>query len=330
MLTDTERNAAIEAVVTAMRLCENVRRQLNEAASLKKADLSPVTVADFGAQAVVLSAMEEAFPTIPAVGEEDSKDLQGADNSALRERVVAEVAAVKPGMDETAVLAAIDRGCHIGGDSGRFWTLDPIDGTKGFLRKDQYAVALALIENGVPIFGILGCPQLPVDWQVSDGARGCLFVAEKGKDCVQLGIEGKLKESVSVDEIVNATNAAFCESVESGHSKHDWAAAVAARLGIVKESVRMDSQCKYAAIARGDASIYLRLPTRAGYEEKIWDHAAGWLCVEQAGGRVTDITGADLDFSRGRTLKNNRGVIATNGHLHDAVVAAVQAESPAQ
>ena len=85
----------------------------------------------------------------------------------------------------------------------------------------------------------------------------------------------------------------------------------------------MDSQCKYAAIARGDAEIYLRLPVSDTYEEKIWDHAAGMIAVEEAGGRVTDIYGNDLDFSKGKTLSGNKGVIATNGKFHDEVVKVV-------
>jgi 3'(2'), 5'-bisphosphate nucleotidase len=85
----------------------------------------------------------------------------------------------------------------------------------------------------------------------------------------------------------------------------------------------MDSQAKYAGLARGDASIYLRLPTRKDYQEKIWDHAAGLIVVEEAGGRVTDVRGAPLDFGRGGTLAGNSGVIATNGPIHDEVLAAV-------
>ena len=100
---------------------------------------------------------------------------------------------------------------------------------------------------------------------------------------------------------------------------------MAERLGITTEPHRLDSQCKYGAVARGDANIYLRLPTRADYREKIWDHAAGAYVVEQAGGRVTDVDGRPLEFTHGRTLANNRGVIATNGEFHDDVVAAVQA-----
>ena len=129
---------------------------------------------------------------------------------------------------------------------------------------------------------------------------------------------------VRVTAIADPAEASFCESVESGHSAHDDAARIAQLLGVTAPPCRMDSQCKYAAVARGDASIYLRLPTRADYEEKIWDHAAGCIIVQEAGGRVSDIHGRPLDFSLGRTLRDNKGVIATNGLLHDAVIAATK------
>jgi 3'(2'), 5'-bisphosphate nucleotidase len=116
-----------------------------------------------------------------------------------------------------------------------------------------------------------------------------------------------------------------CESVESGHSDHDQSAAIVRRLGITAEPYRIDSQCKYAAVGRGDASIYLRLPTRPGYREKVWDHAAGKFVVECAGGVVTDVDGAPLDFGHGRRLEHNRGVVATDGRFHAEVLAAVAA-----
>jgi 3'(2'), 5'-bisphosphate nucleotidase len=131
--------------------------------------------------------------------------------------------------------------------------------------------------------------------------------------------------SVRVAAPPSLAEARFCESVESGHSNQDHSAQIAARLGITVEPYRIDSQCKYAAVARGDASIYLRLPTRADYREKIWDHAAGKFVVEQAGGTVTDVTGAPLDFSHGATLQSNSGVVATDGRYHDAVIDAVRA-----
>jgi 3'(2'), 5'-bisphosphate nucleotidase len=89
----------------------------------------------------------------------------------------------------------------------------------------------------------------------------------------------------------------------------------------------MDSQCKYGLVARGDASLYLRIPAQNFYVEAIWDHAAGSIIVEEAGGRVTDLQGKVLDFSTGRKLAKNRGIIATNGQFHDQVLEAVRESS---
>ncbi|HNO80254.1 MAG TPA: inositol monophosphatase family protein, partial [Phycisphaerae bacterium] len=82
--------------------------------------------------------------------------------------------------------------------------------------------------------------------------------------------------------------------------------------------------CKYAVVARGDADVYLRLPPRPGYQERIWDHAAGAIIVTESGGTVTDVNGKALDFSRGSTLSENKGVIATSGAIHDRVVEVVK------
>ena len=200
----------------------------------------------------------------------------------------------------------------------RYWTLDPIDGTKGFLRGDQYAIALALIEDGEVRLGVLGCPNLPNP----DGSTGAVFLATAGRCEAWFGSAvDPLPMRVAAPATI--ADARFCESVESGHSDHDASARIAGLLGITAEPYRIDSQCKYAAVARGDASIYLRLPTRADYREKIWDHAAGKFVVEQAGGRVTDVTGAPLDFAHGARLERNLGVVATDGRFHDEILAAV-------
>ncbi len=323
MSHELERRAAVQAVLAASRLCRSVQANLVTADSLAKKDRSPVTVADFGAQAVVSTLLGRAVDD-PIVGEESAEALRTDDGAELRARVVQHVHTELPELDGDAILDAIDRCNHAGGPTGRHWALDPIDGTKGFLRGDQYAVALGLIEDGEVVLGVLGCPNLPHDLADPDGPRGALFVAVQGEGAYTRGLDDDTERPIRVTDDTSVRDASFVESVESGHSSHGHSAQIAGLLGVEAPPVRIDSQCKYAAVARGDAAIYLRLPTRKDYEEKIWDHAAGWRVVTEAGGRVTDVRGADLDFSIGRTLRDNKGVVATSGPIHDRVIAAVR------
>jgi 3'(2'), 5'-bisphosphate nucleotidase len=313
--------AAIDAVRAASRVCRAVQDRM--VGALEKRDKSPVTVADFASQAIVCRSLAGVLPKDPIVAEEASDALREAGNAALLDEVVGHVAAeIGARASAEEVLGWIDRGGHDGGGR-RFWALDPIDGTKGFLRGEQYAVALGLIEDGQVVLGVLGCPNLPS----GEGGRGALFAATAGGPARSLPLAsgaGSAEGAIAVDRVRKAADARFCESVESGHSDQEESARIASLLGIATEPYRIDSQCKYAAVARGDASIYLRLPTRVDYREKIWDHAAGKIIVESAGGRVTDIDGLPLDFGRGETLAGNRGVVATSGTIHDEVIDAIR------
>ncbi len=319
---EVERETAVAAVRAAARACRAVQRRLVSSDALEKADRSPVTVADFASQAIVCAHLADRLPGDAVVGEEDAGILRRETGGALRGAVTEHVRAVLgAGVTEAEVLDWIDRGgaSEVG---GRAWALDPIDGTKGFLRREQYAIALALLLEGEVVLGVLGCPELE-----HGGRPGALFVALRGERArvSSLWDDEAAFEPLAPPSLGTPARARFCESVESGHSDHETSAAIARALGIEREPLRIDSQCKYAVVARGDASIYLRLPTRADYEEKIWDHAAGSLVVEAAGGRVTDVTGRALDFRSGRTLARNRGIVATSGGIHEAVLEAVAA-----
>jgi len=395
---EREMSVAVDAVRRAGVLCQSVRESLVSEEMVSKMDKSPVTVADFGAQAVIISAIRAVFPNDLIVAEEDTGVLRGDEGAELRSKVLKYVREAESlelraksgegdgegsgGMSEVEMLEAIDGGQHCGGAKGRFWTLDPIDGTKGYIRGDQYAVALGLIVDGEVVLGVLGCPNLPVAG-LDGGDCGVILSASRGEGAFwesgdndergtmndelgsgELGVEsgglrvdgGEMGEDVSgslkladwpgtanttsfgmdatgdcvggrrrvfVSGEGDPTRAVFCESVESAHTAHGVSADVVKGLGVVVEPARIDSQCKYAVVARGDAGVYMRLPTRADYEEKIWDHAAGVIIVEEAGGMVTDVAGKPLDFSQGRTLCANKGVIVSNGLLHEAVLGEV-------
>lgn len=315
-----EQEIAIEAVREAAALCQAVQAQISSSV-LEKKDKSPVTVADFGSQALVCRAIREAFPNDPIIAEEDSAALKTAENAHLLEKVVDHLAVQRPGVDAKTACEWIDFG-GAQDHSDRFWTLDPIDGTKGFLRSEQYAIALALIVNGEIEVAALACPNLSVS--AGSDQTGIIYTAIRGEGTTAVPIDGSAAPvSVSVSDTKETAAARFCESVESGHTSHSDSANVGDQLGITVEPVRLDSQAKYAVVARGEADIYLRLPTRPGYVEKIWDHAAGVLVVTEAGGKASDIYGNPLEFNHGWGLQKNKGVIVTNGHLHDAVIDAL-------
>ncbi|GLJ55660.1 hypothetical protein SUGI_1195390 [Cryptomeria japonica] len=330
---------AIKAVSLAARLCQGVQRSLLQSDTQSKMDNSPVTVADYGSQAVISFVLERELPpgSFSMVAEEDSGDLRKTDAHDVAQRIT-ELVNQTISLDGTYnispltiddILEAIDKGKSEGGPHGRHWVLDPIDGTKGFLRGDQYAIALGLLDEGKVVLGVVGCPNLPCT-SVSTSVKpsidqiGCIFSATKGAGTSMQSLDGSIQpKRVYVSAVENPEEASFFESYEQKHSRHDLSAAIAKILGVKAPPVRLDSQAKYGAMARGDGAIYLRFP-HPGYREKIWDHAAGCIVVQEAGGVVVDAAGEPLDFSKGRYLDVEKGIISTNPKLMPSLLDAVK------
>ncbi len=317
-----ELSAAVSAVEKACDFSRQVQADLVPDEAVEKRDGSPVTIADLGVQTIVISELKNTFPDALFTAEEDLEEISRGD--ALIEKVSGHLRPYFSEITEEDVISIIGQGAYDGGKEKRFWTLDPVDGTKGFLRKDQYAVALALIEDGEVLLGVLGCPNLPAGPLEEAEDAGTVFYAAGGMGAYMkpLSLDSVIRISVSDHKSTSETR--FLESVEPSHSSHAASARIADMLNITREPVRIDSQCKYGVLARGDASLYLRLPVRKDYREKIWDHAAGYVIVTEAGGKVTDCSGKKLDFSLGRTLDDNAGIIGSNGKIHDQVLEVVR------
>jgi len=252
--------------------------------------------------------------------------------------------------DVLRVLSAVG-GCEGGLDAERagggapgYWVLDPIDGTKGYMRGGQYAVGLAFVKDGAPLFCAIACPSLPHPaWRVGGGGGGVgtLFTAVAGGGAFMEPLEpapggggGPTRIHVDADA---PHGLVLCESFDPVHSNHDASARVAAAVAAAvgrpawASTIQVDSMCKYGLLARGCGHVYMRVP-RKGYVEKVWDHAPGSLLLREAGGVVTDGRGGALDFSQGRTLKGNHEVIvgACSQRVHAAVLAALAAGGEAQ
>ncbi|XP_062013250.1 PAP-specific phosphatase HAL2-like [Rosa rugosa] len=366
-----ELETAVRAVQMACSLCQKVQESLiskSSAVVQSKGDNSPVTVADWSVQATVSWILSEAFGSsnVSIVAEEDIQNLSKAKAAGVLEAVVKTVndclaeaprfglQGPKKALGTTEVLEAISRCNSRGGPTGRFWALDPVDGTLGFVRGDQYAIALALIEDGEVVLGVLGCPNYPMrkEWlnyhhryhriiskltppTSESWDKGCVIYAKRGSGEAWMQpllhvnknfLWPNSAKPVRVSSIDNPSLATFCEPVEKANSSHSFTAGLAHSVGLRKQPLRVYSMVKYAAIARGDAEIFMKF-ARAGYKEKIWDHAAGVVIIQEAGGVVSDAGGCPLDFSKGIYLEGlDRGVIASAGaNLHDKIIRAVDA-----
>ncbi|KAL9179629.1 hypothetical protein ACHAXT_008919 [Thalassiosira profunda] len=393
-------HAAITAVLAACRVTRLVQPTSNTAIdTISKQDSSPVTVGDFSSQAVALQILHAKHPHDMYIAEEGSEALRNDDG--LLNSVCRAVEQVQNGVEKEQLMRAIDYGQGIDDENDaqqltgrrRVWCLDPIDGTKGFLRGriegGQYCIALALLEEGEPVVSVLGCPNLPLPstpatktvpygrWSEEEeadagenpntlfsGTRGCLFVAVRGCGCYEVPLQ-LLEEAINGDGAMDPaklwtrlkvtpndgsklpSQARFCLGVERGFSDpkgtvlqiaqaiHGPEALTTDSDGIqdIKRSLRMDGQGKYGLLARGDAECFLRLP-KDGYVDWVWDVAAGYLILKEAGGTMTDVRGKEIDFSqigveRSAKLPDDvKGILGSAGGVfHDALLDAyAQAE----
>jgi 3'(2'), 5'-bisphosphate nucleotidase len=324
MLDSPEARFAIAAVREAALLARRIQREM-VGSELTKVDRSPVTVADFAVQALVARRLAEQLPGSVLIGEEQADALRLDEGLAMLDQVTRFVRTAVPDATPEEVCGLIDRAR--GEPPATFWTLDPIDGTKGFLRREQYAIALALIHDGQVELGVLGCPELTDACRPDAGGPGSIIAAARGEATWTQPLAGELElKRLKVSDRREAPAARVLRSVEKAHTNVDEIGRLAAELGVNASPIAMDSQAKYAVLAAGEGDVLLRLLSlsRPDYREKIWDQAAGSIVVSEAGGRITDLDGRSLDFSHGRTLAKNRGILATNGHLHEAVLAALR------
>ncbi|PVI07821.1 carbohydrate phosphatase [Periconia macrospinosa] len=179
-----EHSLALQTIHAASRLTKQVLRSVsNNVSAETKADESPVTIADFAAQALIISALHAAYPDDSFLGEESADQLRSNDDLAtsvwqLVQREAAQLGDVQHVQHAPAgttaaanvrltlptskeqMLDLIDLGTNTQTKSGRVWVMDPVDGTATFMTGNQYAVCLCLLVDGVQKLGVIGCPNL--------------------------------------------------------------------------------------------------------------------------------------------------------------------------
>lgn len=318
---DSDTQIAVRTVRDSIRLARSLE---GRARALIKSDMSPVTVADLSIQAVVAARLADAFPHDSLIAEEDARLLRA--DPDLSVQVVEVVRQTISDASVERIVAWIGDGTSPPGS--RFWLLDPIDGTRGFLRGRQYVIALALVVNGSVQVSVIGCPRLSLV-PAEDGAKlgepsqGGLALAVRGHGAWWSAAGEDTCHRLAVSTRRDASIARVVQSFEERHGDPEGFARVLRSLENVQPPLLMDSQAKHVTVAAGINDLLMRLPPHAEFHDAVWDQAAGSLLIEEAGGRVTDLAGQPLDFTCGRRLLRNMGMLASNGLLHRAALEAI-------
>ncbi|MBI3573833.1 3'(2'),5'-bisphosphate nucleotidase CysQ [Candidatus Kaiserbacteria bacterium] len=252
---------AIETARKAGKAILSFRQSGNDVVASVKEDQSPVTGADLASDVIIREGLLQTG--IPIVSEESSETISA--------------------------------------NAGRYWLVDPLDGTKDFITgSDDFCVMIALIENGRPALAVVYVPM-------SD----TLYAAERGKGAYVRDAAGERPLRVSSRGEGRAT------FVASEHHFTPEMQTVSERMGSVI-SRRGSNGIKVGLIAEGKADY-----TFASWNFSPWDIAAPQLIVEEAGGRVSGVSGGDIRYDNpGAPLKD--GFIASNGSVQGALLEAVK------
>jgi len=234
------------------------------------ADIS--TDADRASQEIILKRLHAAFPADRLCGEESTPTLSQASNSA----------------------------------SPRLWIVDPIDGTRGFAKKNgEFSIMIGLVEHGQVILGAVYEPGIDR-----------LTYAVKGQGCHVINKGGAAKQSH-----VTATDSLAKSIMSISRSQKDAGRQKLLHAFGTKDTIQTYSAgIKLAQVARGETDLYL-----GDYLTlKDWDVCAGHILVEEAGGTITSVDGLPISYEgTGKSLKG-RGILATNGKVHQACLAVLK------
>ncbi|MDR0931185.1 MAG: inositol monophosphatase [Clostridiales bacterium] len=187
-----------------------------------------------------------------------------------------------------------EEGANIIGNSGYSWAIDPLDGTRNFSKGiPAYSISIGCMHNGEPLFGVVYMPEI--------GKQGTLFIAEKNKGayCNNTPIK------VSAEEDISKCNISIRRSKDSETET------------MMRELIARAGSCKHLGTTAGE----LALTAKGGYDisayrYSIWDILAGSVLITEAGGKITDKNGNNIDWAS--TDRNT--IVVTNKVLHNQVI----------
>jgi 3'(2'), 5'-bisphosphate nucleotidase len=339
----------------------------NHVAPIKKPDNTPVTLLDYAMQAIIIGKLSKLFPNDKFIAEEDSEFLKADEKFSDEVLEYVKIGTDDPSWTKEQMYEVIDRGAFEGDVcKERVWAIDPIDGTKGFIQGLHFCVSMVLLDHGIPVLSMIGCPNLniyqvlankgdaamidigpPVDiysqqpyYPIENAPadvnhsypyfpmfnNGSLYYAVSGEGAYARSLTMPLTESfpIKVSETMKLSESTLCEASRTSKHDHLMTRSVNSLVKLKSKYIRLHSQVKYCIIAAGGAEGTIRYPPRE-YVEKIWDHIPGAHLVQEAGGRVTDLHGFELECTLGKSLSCDvRGIVASNGKIHQKLLYAIE------
>ena len=183
-------------------------------------------------------------------------------------------------------------------DANRQWIIDPIDGTKNYLRGvPVWGTLIALVENGVPTLGVVSAPALGRRWW-----------AEQGQGAFTRDVDGDIRK-IAVSNVQQLSDASFSYSDDIGWDKHGDGNGLSDLQNATWRSRAYGDFWSHVMVAEGVVDI------AAEPDLSVWDMAAFIAIVHEAGGTVTALDG-------GNAL-DQKSALTTNGHLHDAALSII-------
>lgn len=334
---------ALAAIQTCARICTDISRSENIVT--EKDDFTIVTVADFVVQAFLITIFKAAFPNDRILGEEDATKLR--DDTKLCETVLNYLnnQLNTPCSTGTYLPTNKERLCNIIDEAGRHsvtsrdprtWIFDPIDGTRAFIRGEQYAINIALLIDGKQVFSAVGCPRTSISAKaplttrdVDPLSKGCVVFAVKDHGAYASSFTDETstlrpRKLHTLGSDINAIR--FATKVSRvDHGLLDIHELVATQLSATYPGCDLlPWTLRWAMLAMGVGNTTVWVYKEKERRAKVWDHAGAMLLFEETGGKITDINGKSIDLSIGRELKGNVGFVAAAACCHARVLGVVR------
>jgi len=298
--------------------------------STAKSDGSPVTAADMVVQLLVLHGLRERIGAVRVIAEETPASL--GDDSAAWSLVVQALEECAPWSGLAPVTAEEAKRRLLWGrddsSDAPYWSLDPIDGTSGWVAGRAYATCLGFIENDRCLAGGIAMSPPPREWNTLPSlADGLFLTATLGAGCHLRSAAGP-----DLGRVVHRVRRGPCASPPvwlcsvRGGSRTERGRRVLDRALPDTKHVPIDSQCKYGLVALGHGDLAFRVAKPGSAPEQAWDHAAGMLVASESGAATSDIFGVAPHFGADGVMRGTTGTLACAGEHHAAIVAAIAQE----